>query len=65
MAFTQTMLDSLEAAYAAGVLAVRHEGKSIQYDSLESLWQAILRIRQALAPTSKKPISGRAGYKRY
>lgn len=65
MAFTQEMLDELETAYAQGILGISHGDKRIQYASLAEMWQAILRIRAALAPKSKKFISGRAGYVRF
>lgn len=44
MAFTQTQLDALEAAIAAGVKIYHHEGKRIEYHSLDEM----LKVREIM-----------------
>lgn len=58
MAFTSTQLEELKAAYAAGVLTVRHGDKTVQYASMDDLWTAILRLERALQPSTKKYTHG-------
>ena len=65
MAFTQTELTALEQAYARGVRSVTHNGKTVTYDSMDALWDAIQRMRRALAPASKRFVSGHIGYRKY
>jgi hypothetical protein len=48
MAFTQTMLDAVEAAIAGGTLSVSCEGKSVTYRSLDDLLKARTVMRVAL-----------------
>ena len=64
MAFTSTQLTTLEEAYAAGVLTVKHGDKTVTYGSMEQLWAAILRLRRALAPSSRKYMGGVMGWRR-
>lgn len=45
MAFTQTDLDALDKAIAAGVTSVSYEGRTVTYDTFEDL----LRRRQFVA----------------
>lgn len=59
------LLLALETAYYSGVTSVSHGDKRVQYASLSELWLAILRLRKAVAPSSHKYISGRAGYSKY
>lgn len=65
MAFTQEQLSELEQAYAAGVTSVGHGEKRVTYASLEDMWQAIQRLRAALAPRTRRYKAGRAGYSKY
>ncbi len=48
MAFTQAMLDSLEAAIAQGARSVSYEGKSVTYSSLDDMMRIRAIIRAAL-----------------
>jgi hypothetical protein len=44
MAFTQTQLDALEAAIAAGVKVYHHEGKRVEYQTLDEM----LKVREIM-----------------
>jgi hypothetical protein len=46
MSFTQTELDMLKKAYAAGVLVIEYDGKKTQYDNGEALLRRI-RVMEA------------------
>ena len=59
MTFTQTELDSLKAAYAAGALRITHEGKTVEYGSESDLLRRIRTIERELATTSGKTRSTR------
>lgn len=48
MAFTQTELDALKAAYASGVLEVRYSDKTVRYDSAENLLSRIRMLEKIL-----------------
>ena len=45
MAFTQTQLDALDQAIAAGVLRVTYDGRTTEYRSLDEM----IRIRNMMA----------------
>ncbi len=64
MAFTTTELDALKAAYAAGVLSVRHGDKTVVYASMEDLWNAIQRIERSLLSPTKKYTHGVIRFRR-
>jgi hypothetical protein len=49
MAFTSTQLADAEAQYARMTIAVRHGDKSVSYADLDAQWEAIERMRRALA----------------
>jgi hypothetical protein len=48
MAFTQTELDALKAAYASGALEVRYADKTVRYDSADKLLERIRIIEKSL-----------------
>lgn len=48
MAYTLSQLEALEAAAASGQLRVRHDGKEVQYQSLEQMQALIDRMRSEL-----------------
>lgn len=52
MSFTQTELDALKEAYAAGALRVTHEGKTVEYGSGSDLLRRIRTIENELAVSS-------------
>lgn len=65
MAFTQTELDTLKAAYASGVLTVRHaSGHSVTYGSMSELWDAIQRIERSLTPAASRYKRGIVRFRR-
>ena len=57
MSWTQTQLDALKAAYAQGITSVSHNGKTVTYASLESLFRAIRNLEAEVNPvtTSARP----------
>jgi len=60
MAFTSTQLAVLEEAYANGVTAVRMpDGRSVNYQTLNNLWEAIQQVKRQLA-TPKRRMASRA-----
>ena len=59
MTFTNTELDALKAAYAAGALRITHEGKTVEYGSESDLLRRIRTIERELAATSGKTRSTR------
>lgn len=66
MAWTQTELDALKAAYASGTLRVSYEGKMIEYGSEADLLRRIRVIEGEIASTAgkKKPVAGYARFSR-
>jgi hypothetical protein len=66
MAFTQTELDALKKAFAAGALTVEYDGKRITYGSADDLWKRIQKIEAEVASTAgtPKPRAGYAGFGR-
>ena len=59
MAFTQTELDALKEAYAAGALRITHEGKMVEYGSEADLLRRIRTIERELAAAAGKTRSTR------
>ena len=59
MSFTQTELDTLKDAYAAGALRVSHEGKMVENGSESDLLRRIRMIENELAAASGKARSTR------
>ena len=57
MAWTQTDLDALRAAYAAGVLSVSVSGRTVTYASGEDLARRIREIEAEISPpaTGSRP----------
>ena len=59
MTFTQTELDTLKEAYAAGALRISHEGKTVEYGSESDLLRRIRTIESEIAASSGKARSTR------
>lgn len=55
MAFTQTQLNTLDAAIASGTLIVQLDGKKVQYQNMADLIRARDLIRNELASASGRP----------
>ncbi len=49
MAFTSTHVAALEAAVAAGVLTVEHNGRRVTYQSMSDLLKALAQARLEVA----------------
>lgn len=49
MAYTQTMLDALDAAIATGALRITHNGKTTEYRSMDEMVRVRNLIKQELA----------------
>ena len=56
MAYTQTELDALKTAFAAGVLRLTYDGKSVEYGSADDMLRRIRVIEGEIAQTSGKPL---------
>ncbi|MFC4669697.1 phage head-tail joining protein [Seohaeicola nanhaiensis] len=61
MAWTQTELDALKSAYAAGTTVVQFDGKRIEYDSESGLLKRIRTIEAEISSQSGKA-KARVGY---
>lgn len=61
MAWTQSELDALKAAYAAGTLEVQYDGKRVRYDDGAALLARIRVIEDDLARQAGKKLP-RAGF---
>ena len=59
MGFTQTELDALKEAYAAGALRIVHEGKTVEYGSESDLLRRIRTIENELSVAAGKTRSTR------
>jgi len=55
MAYSQTDLDALKAAYASGVLEVEYNGRRTRFQNSADLERAIARIEAELSPASAAP----------
>lgn len=60
MAFSQTELDALKAAYAEGVLSVSYNGRLVTYDSGDALLRRIRTIEAEINSTSTTRLRPRA-----
>jgi len=56
MAYTQTELDALKAAFAAGVLRLTYDGKSVEYGSAEDMLRRISVIEGEIAKAGGRPL---------
>lgn len=54
MSWTQSELDALKSAYAAGTLSVSYDGKSVTYGSESDLIKRIRTIEKELAGSKRK-----------
>jgi len=66
MAWTQAELDALRKAYAAGVLRVSYEGRSVEYGSAADLLSRIrlIETEQARASGQAKPRRSFAAFRK-
>ena len=66
MAYSQTELDALKAAFAAGVLRLTYDGKTVEYGSAEDMLRRIRVIEGEMAATAghKQPVAGFAAFRR-
>lgn len=53
MAFTQSQLDALKAAYASGTTRVTYEGKTIEYRSLAEMEKVMAKIEAEVVGVEK------------
>ena len=60
MAWTQSELDALKAAYASGTLRVSYDGRSVEYGSEADLIRRIRVIERGIAAVSGKPRPSRS-----
>lgn len=60
MAWTQSELDDLKAAYSQGVLSVKHGDKVVQYANGEDMLRRINEIQAELnqAASNRRPTAG-------
>ena len=52
MAYSQTELDALKAAYAQGILRITYDGKTVEYGSADDLLRRIRVIEGEMAADS-------------
>ena len=66
MAWTETELDALRRAYAAGTTRVSYDGKSVEYGSAADLLGRIRLIEGEMAGAAgrSRPVAGFAGFRR-
>lgn len=62
MAYTQTQLDGLKAAYASGVLSVEYAGRRTTFQSRADMRAIIAEIEDALSPSTVVPSRTVAGF---
>ncbi len=60
MAWTQSELDALKAAYASGTLRVSYDGRTVEYGSEADLIRRIRVIERGIATVSGKPRPSRS-----
>ena len=60
MAWTQSELDALKAAYASGTLRVSYDGRTVEYGSEADLIRRIRVIERGIAEVSGKPRPSRS-----
>lgn len=63
MTWTESELDALRRAYAAGTLRVSYDGRTVDYGSADDLLSRIRTIERAIAG-SRPPVAGVAGFRR-
>lgn len=66
MAWTETELDALRRAYAAGTTRVAYDGKSVEYGTAADLLGRIRLIEGEMAGAAgwPRPVAGFAGFRR-
>lgn len=66
MSWTESELEALRRAYAAGTLRVSYEGRTVEYGSADDLLSRIRTIEREMTAASDKslPIAGFAGFSR-
>lgn len=66
MPWTETELEALKRAFAAGVLRVTYDGKTVEYASADDLLKRIRAIEAEIAASSgaRRPVAGYAGFGR-
>ncbi len=66
MAYSQTELDALKAAYAQGILRITYEGKTVEYGSADDLLRRIRMIEGEIESAGGKPrpVAGFAAFRR-
>lgn len=66
MAWTESELDALRRAYAAGTTRVAYDGKSVEYGSAADLLGRIRLIEGEMARAAgrPRPVAGFAGFRR-
>lgn len=66
MAFTQTELDALKRAYAAGTLSISYDGKTVTYGNAADLLSRIRVIEAEIAATggAARPVARFATFNR-
>ena len=63
MAWSQSELDALKAAFAAGVLSVSYDGKRVDYGSAEDLMRRIQIIEREVATVAGSATPTRSYFK--
>jgi hypothetical protein len=66
VSYTQSELDALRRAFAAGTLRVSYDGRTVEYGSADDLLKRIRTIEREMAaetPT-RPPVAGFAGFSR-
>ena len=66
MAWTQSELDALKRAYAAGTLRVTSDGRTVEYGNAADLLSRVRIIESEMAQAvgSPLPVAGFAGFRR-
>jgi len=66
MAYSQTELDALKAAYAQGILRITYEGKTVEYGSADDLLRRIRVIEGEMAASggNPRPVAGFSTFRR-
>lgn len=66
MSFTQSELDALRRAFAAGTLRVSYDGRTVEYGSADDLLKRIRTIEREMAgeTSGSAPTAGFAGFSR-
>ncbi len=66
MAYSETELDALKAAYAQGIKRLSYDGKTVEYDSGAEILRRIRVIESEIAAAAgtAKPVAGYATFRR-